>query len=117
MSTATLTRSRSSRSAEIANECLMRAQSGMSMANYPAIYEGFAAKGIPLDEIRPRENVFTFNAWRAKGRTVRKGEHGVKVTSWVPIEKTDPKTGKIDRSSFCRTVTVFHESQTDEIAS
>jgi len=29
--------------------------------------QGFAAKGIPESEIKPRENVFTFNAWKALG--------------------------------------------------
>jgi hypothetical protein len=61
------------------SEALSRATSGLSMSNYPTIYGGFMEKGIPESEIKPRENVFTYNAWRALGRQVRRGEHGVKV--------------------------------------
>jgi hypothetical protein len=46
-------------------EALSRATSGMSVSNYPTIYGGFIQKGIPESEIKPRENVFTYNAWRA----------------------------------------------------
>jgi hypothetical protein len=35
------------------------------MSNYPTIYGGFKEKGIPESEIKPRENVFTYKAWRA----------------------------------------------------
>jgi hypothetical protein len=41
-------------------EALTRAVSGQSFTNFPAIFQGFAAKGIPESEIKPRENVFTF---------------------------------------------------------
>ena len=64
---------------------------------WPVIIAGFVAKGIPEHEIRPRENVFTYHAWRALGRQVRRGEHGVKVTTWIPAagkEETDPTTGE-----------------------
>jgi len=46
-------------------EALSRATSGMSVSNYPTIYGGFIEKGIPESEIKPRENVFTYHAWRA----------------------------------------------------
>lgn len=59
-----------SSSEAIRQEALTRAISGQTMSNYPAIYQGFIAKGIPESEILPRENVFTFNAWRALGRYV-----------------------------------------------
>src|SRR5690349_7011520 len=51
---------------------LERATTQASLANYPVIIAGFMAKGIPESEIKPRENVFTFKAWRALGRIVRK---------------------------------------------
>ena len=71
---------------EIQAEALSRAKGGQSMTNYPAIYTGFMAKGIPEAEIKPRENVLTFQAWKAVGRCVRKGEHGVKVVTYVPMK-------------------------------
>lgn len=101
---------------EIREEALDRAIHGQSLTNYPTIFDGFIAKGIPEADIRPRENVFTFNAWRAQGRCVRKGEHGVKILTF--IEATS-KREPTDRDSEPRTyrppwtTTVFHISQTD----
>ena len=102
---------------EVRQEALSRAVSGQSFTNFPAIFQGFAAKGIPESEIKPRENVFRFNAWKALGRVVRRGEHGVKVTTFIDCtsKETDTDTGK--RKSFRRpwTTTVFHVSQTEAI--
>jgi hypothetical protein len=91
-------------------EALERARDNTSHTNYPAIYAGFAAKGIAEADIKPRENVFTFQAWKALGRSVKKGEHGVKVTTFV--EKKDRETDKVV-SRYPRTTTVFHISQTE----
>ena len=106
--------------AELQQEALTRAVGGMSGANYSAIFAGFAAKGILEVDIRPRENVFTYHAWRALGRQVRRGEHGVKVTTWVPMTKNVENTdsGEVERVKIgrhARTATVFHVSQTDPI--
>ena len=96
-------------------EALARAEQGISLANYPAIIEGFISKGIPASAIEPRVNVFTFNAWKAKGRFVKKGEHGVKVVTWVTAQRRDAQEGAEDSSyRFARTTTVFHISQTEE---
>ena len=100
---------------ETRREALMRAVSGQTMSNYPAIFHGFIAKGIPESEIKPRENVFTFEAWKALGRYVRKGEHGVKVVTFIETKgrELDQDTGepKIMRRPW--TTTVFHISQTE----
>jgi hypothetical protein len=107
---------------QIQQEALSRAVGNQSLTNWPAIIHGFMAKGIPESDIRPRENVFTFWAWRALGRQVRRGEHGVKVTTFVPVDKKtddiDPETGEAKRVPVGRrawTATVFHISQTDPI--
>lgn len=60
---------------EIQNEALERARTSQALTNYPAIYQGFMAKGIAEADIKPRENVFTFEAWKALGRSVKRGEH------------------------------------------
>lgn len=102
----------------MAHEALDRAESGQSLANYPAIIEGFSAKGIPEAEILPRQNVLTFHAWRAKGRTVKRGEHGVKVGTYVTMTKkeTDAEGRKTEESfKRPRSATVFHVSQTKEL--
>jgi antirestriction protein ArdC len=102
---------------QIQQEALSRAAGGIVMSNYPAIYQGFIAKGIAEADIKPRENVFTFNAWKALGRYVRKGEHGVKVCTYAPIEKKeiDPATRaeRIVEGRRPWMATVFHISQTE----
>ncbi len=115
----------------IQQEALGRAVGGQSLSNWPAIIAGFMAKGISESDIRPRENVFTYHAWRALGRQVRRGEHGVKVCTYVACEgKADngptgedcdgvideaPRKGRGYRRPW--TATVFHVSQTDPINS
>ncbi|MGA3293835.1 MAG: ArdC-like ssDNA-binding domain-containing protein [Candidatus Acidiferrales bacterium] len=98
-------------------ESLKRAVSGQSFSNFPAIIQGFAAKGIPESAIKPRENVFTFDAWKALGRYVRKGEHGVKICTLIETKskEIDQDTGepKILRRPW--TTTVFHISQTEPL--
>ena len=88
-------------------DSLQRAKNGDSLANYPAIISGFIEKGINPLEIKPRENVFSYDAWLALGRQVRKGEKGVKCVTYRDNEKTSKKF-------VCR-VAVFHISQTDSI--
>ena len=99
-------------------ESLSRARFGRSLSNYPAIIDGFMKRGIPEDEILPRVNCFTYQAWKALGRQVRKGEHGVKVCVFVDMEKKteDKETGetKVKHFSRPRSTTVFHITQTDE---
>lgn len=99
----------------IKHEALNRAVSGRSMMNYGSIFEGFIAKGIAIEDIKPRENVFTFWAWKALGRRVKKGEHGVKTCTFVPVaSKQDTETGeKKSGYRMPRTTTVFHVSQTE----
>ena len=100
---------------ELQNEALERARTSQALTNYPAIFEGLMAKGIAEADIKPRENVFTFEAWKALGRYVRKGEHGVKIVTFIESKskEIDPDTGerKVIRRPW--TTTVFHISQTE----
>ena len=102
-------------SQEIQAQALQNAKSQNSLMNYAAIIEGFAEKGVPVDDILPRENVFTFNAWKALGRVVSKGQKGVQITTFIPCEKTDELTGEIVKVMKPKTTTVFHVSQTEEL--
>lgn len=104
---------RTQSSEEIAQDALSRARNGESVTNYPAIFQGFAEKGIPESEIHPRENVFTFHAWKAKGRIVKRGEHGVKIVTWINVD--DPADPDGDGRRIPRSATVFHVSQTIEL--
>jgi antirestriction protein ArdC len=112
---------------QVQGEALARAAQGQSFTNWPAIFAGFMAKGIHESEIKPRENVFTYHAWRALGRQVRRGEHGVKVVTFVSTKGKEDRDGvatndadgtdKPKRGAMRRpwTATVFHVSQTDPI--
>jgi hypothetical protein len=109
---------------QVQHEALSRAASGQSLANWPAILAGFTAKGIPESDVRPRENVFTYHAWRALGRQVRRGEHGVKVVTFVDTGRKgeEPADAASDADKPVKragrrpwTATVFHVSQTDPI--
>lgn len=96
-------------------EALTRAVTGQTASNYPAIFHGFLEKGIPEGEIEPRVNVFTFQAWKALGRHVRKGEHGVQVVTFIQSEReVELEDGTREKRASRRpwTTTVFHVSQT-----
>jgi len=103
------------RNTEYQKQSLSRAVSGQSLSNYPAIFQGFMARGIPESEIKPRENVFTFDAWKALGRYVRKGEHGVKVVTFIETSKENKETGEVEVTRRPWTSTVFHVSQTEPV--
>ena len=106
------------KAAAIAAEALHKATTGQALTNYPAIIRGFMEKGILPDEIKPRVNVFTFHAWKALRRTVRKGEHGVRVLTYIEGSRkvADAATGEEKVEGFKRpwTTTVFHITQTEE---
>jgi antirestriction protein ArdC len=97
-------------------EALSHALQSQSTMNYASIFVGFGEKGIAESDIKPRENVFTFHAWKALGRSVRKGEHGVKVCTWIPMTKKDDTGEAHDIGRKPRMTTVFHISQTDPIS-
>jgi len=107
---------------QMAQDALARARSNPSIANYATVIEAFADRGINPCDIDPKTNVFTFNAWRALGRTVRRGEKSVKITTFVPCNRpgepaapTEPGATPAPRSMRPVTACVFHISQTDPI--
>ena len=102
---------------EVAAVALQNATTSASVTNFPAIFAGFAAKGYATEDVKPRENIFTYNAWLALGRQVRRGEHGVRIITWVPMSKRDPDTGETSKGfRRPRNSTVFHITQTDPVA-
>lgn len=90
---------------------LARIQSGQS-ENDTLVIHLLAARGIDPATIEPRVNVLTFNAWRAKGRHVRKGEKGTHIPIWKHGVKKDAD-GSERMYRFPGSAVVFHESQTD----
>ena len=94
---------------------LQRAQSGTSIQNEMIVMMEFQERGIPANQIRPRENCLTFHAWKALGRSVKKGEHGVRVDTYIPRIEKDITTGEEREFLIRRTAVIFHESQTRAI--
>jgi DNA repair protein RadC len=103
---------------ELQNEALERARTSQALTNYPAIFEGFMAKGIAEADIQPRVNIFTFHAWKALGRSVRRGEKGVRIVTFITCEgKADVDAADPDAkpATYRRphVTYVWHISQTE----
>lgn len=85
---------------------LERASNPRSAVNMMIVVMEFEERGIPANDVIARS--LTFNAWRALGRTVTRGQKGVKIVTMRPV--VDSQTGeekKIFTSAY-----VFHISQT-----
>ena len=98
-------------------EAMRRVLFSISFANYATILNGFMDRGIDQADIIPRKNIFTFDAWKAIGRFVRKGEKGLKIRTWKPVFKKDEKgkpTKNVERF-VPGPAWVFHQSQTDAL--
>jgi len=96
---------------ETQQQALARARNGQSK-NDLLVIQAFTDRGWAPEDVKPRENVFTYKAWQALGRQVRKGEKGVKVCVYVDVEETDDE-GKTVERTVPRRSTVFHIDQTD----
>ena len=97
------------------HEALERAENGTSHANYQLIRQGFERMGI--NDIRPRVNILTYAAWKAKGRQVMKGQKGVSVVTWITLksrDRVDPQTGDAQTFKRKKRAIVFHVSQTKD---
>ena len=80
------------------------------------VIQAFSDAGIPAEQIDPRHNVLTFNAWKAKDRSVAKGAISVRCTTWIPCKdsKSQTQTGEEAKSRLRpKAVFLFHESQTN----
>ena len=88
---------------------LGRAREGRTCTNDLLIIASYAAKGI---DAHPRQDVFTFNAWKALHRHVKKGEHGVHIAAYARREEVKPD-GTTEEHSFPVAAVVFHVSQTE----
>ena len=64
---------------------LLRIQSMQFGGNDVLVIRAFADADIAPEQIDPRQNVLTFNAWKALNRRVGKGAISVRVTVWIPV--------------------------------
>lgn len=58
---------------------------------------------------QPYIDWFTYNRWNAQGFQVQKGEHGIKLTTYVPV--TEKKDGKETTYTVPHGTTVFCRCQ------
>ena len=95
---------------ERAKRALMRAQTPLGKGANDALIR------MVWPGCNPRTDVLTFAAWRAVGRTVRKGEHGYPLTVYSKPPSIDD--GEKAEKSKCKRYTayVFHVSQTDPLS-
>lgn len=71
-----------------------------------------AEQACPSGECEAYQDIFTYNRWQALGHQVRKGEHGTKITVFVPIK--DKNTEQV-RATRPKLVVVFCRCQVDKI--
>lgn len=92
-------------------------QAGERISSIVRVTQALAERARPGCACEPYTDVFTFNRWRAQGRTVRRGEHGIVLP--VVIEKSyigkDELGDETERTSrILRRSYVFCRCQTDE---
>lgn len=98
---------------EKCQQALARAQNPRSILNMATVMQVALAAGI-TDAI-PGENVLTFNAWKAKGRSVAKGQKALcKLSVFYTKDVTDA-AGELHTEKRPGTSAVFHISQTVEM--
>ena len=92
---------------------------GERVSSIVRVSQALAERARPGCTCEPYADVYTFARWRAQGRTVRKGEHGIALP--VVIERTyvgndetgeeTERTGRMLRRSY-----VFCRCQTDTLS-
>lgn len=71
----------------------MTAEQAKEFSTYSARNAAIVAMAFEQCGCSAYEDVFTFARWKAQGYQVRKGEHGVKISTYAPITRKDPETG------------------------
>ena len=94
-------------------ETQARTFDGHSTANETIVLMELAAKGCTSCE--PYKDIFTYRRWQAQGFQVQKGEHGIKLTTYIPIHKTDDDGKQVQTGRRPRTTTVFCACQVKPI--
>lgn len=67
-------------------------------------------------DCKPYESIFTYNRWKAQGYQVKRGEHGIRLTTMKPIQRNNAETGEEETITIPRRATVFCRHQVVEIA-
>lgn len=77
------------------------------------VYKARDAAGQVI-ELKETEEINTYNAWRALGFQVQKGQKAVaRLTIWKHATKTDEETGEEESKMFMKTAAFFAASQVE----
>ena len=89
---------------------------GTPMVNIATVLQEFASRGIFQSDTTPATILLPYHAWAALNRHVRKGQHGLRVTTITPtkLSTRDPISGHIITRHSWRFAAgaAFHLSQT-----
>lgn len=105
------------------NSLISASRTAPNSNDLPVIAE-FGLRGIEAEDCHTfgwNQNVFTYNAWQAQDRQVRKGEKSVRCTVWIPVVVKGRPESNIERlrkdhtRSRMSTACLFHITQTDQI--
>ena len=67
-------------------------------------------------ELKETEAIHTYNAWKALGFQVQRGQKAVaKLTIWKHATKTDEETGEEESRMFMKTAAFFSASQVEAL--
>lgn len=79
-----------------------KAESDQSLRSIEAVRQE-VAKRFPdfAPQCQPYVNVLTFQQWKARGFTVKKGEHSIRITILREIEEDDGKAKRLVRRTAC----------------
>ena len=79
------------------------------------VYKARDAAGQVI-ELKETEAIHTYNAWRALGFQVQKGQKAVaRLTIWKHATKTDDETGEEESRMFMKTAAFFAASQVEAL--
>ena len=93
------------------NEQEAKSFTGYSMANALIVAAAAAKRGC---QCQPYEDWYTYKRWLAQGYQVKRGEHGVRLSTFVEMTKTDDEGNKVNVGKRPWTSIVFCRCQVEK---
>ena len=83
-------------------------ENGYSTASILIVTQALQERGC---DCQPYTDTFTYNRWKAQGMQVQKGEHGIKLMTYIPVTKEtdDGKTEVTHTRPWSTTVFCRHQ--------
>ena len=83
-----------------------------STTNAAVLLNTASAKGC---NCQPYQDWFTYNRWLAQGYQVQKGEHGIRLTTWLTTTKKNEDGEEVVTGTRPKGYTVFCRCQVKKI--